>query len=152
MANEIEEKLKTLGIELPPPVTPGANYIPGVITGKLVFISGQLPIAADGTVKFVGKVGRELTVEDGQKAARMCAVNILGALQATIGDLGKLGRIVKLTGFVNAVPDFTEPQFVVNGASDLLVEVLGNAAANVVSFKTVDSRHESPANPVSCAV
>lgn len=124
MSNDIEARLKSLGIVLPPPVTPGANYIPGVVTGKLVYISGQLPIAPDG-LKYVGKIGRELTVEDGQQAARLCAINILGAMKGTLGDLAKLGRMVKLTGFVNAVADFTEPQNVVNGASDLLVEVLG---------------------------
>lgn len=124
MTGEIEERLKMLGIELPPTPKPAANYIPSVISGKLVFVSGQVPITPDG-LKFVGKVGREFTVEEGQQAARICAINILANLNGTLGGLDKVGRMVKLTGFVNAVPDFKEPQVVVNGASDLIVEVLG---------------------------
>lgn len=124
MASEIEARLKSLGIELPPVPAPAANYIPTVITGKLVFVSGQVPMTPDG-VKFVGKVGREFSIEDGQKAARICAINILANLKGALGDLEKVRRIVKVTGFVNAVADFNEPQKVVNGASDLLTEVLG---------------------------
>ena len=124
MASEIEARLKSLGIELPPVPAPAANYIPTVITGKLVFVSGQVPMTPDG-VKFVGKIGREFSIEDGQKAARICAINILVNLKGALGDLEKVRRIVKVTGFVNAVADFNEPQKVVNGASDLLTEVLG---------------------------
>jgi enamine deaminase RidA (YjgF/YER057c/UK114 family) len=124
MASEIEARLKSLGIELPPVPTPAANYVPSVVTGKLIFVSGQVPSTPDG-VKYVGKVGREFSVEEGQKAARICAINILANLKAGLGDLGKVARIVKVTGFVNAVPDFNEPHKVVNGASDLLSEVLG---------------------------
>ncbi len=124
MASEIEARLKSLGIELPPVPAPAANYIPTVITGKLVFVSGQVPMTPDG-VKFVGKIGREFSIEDGQKAARICAINILANLKGALGDLEKVRRIVKVTGFVNAVADFNEPQKVVNGASDLLTEVLG---------------------------
>ena len=123
MASEIEARLKSLGIELPPVPAPAANYIPTVITGKLVFVSGQVPMTPDG-VKFVGKIGREFSIEDGQKAARICAINILANLKGALGDLEKVRRIVKVTGFVNAVADFNEPQKVVNGASDLLTEVL----------------------------
>lgn len=124
MAGEIETRLKELGIELPPVPVPAANYIPSVVTGKLLYISGQLPVTPDG-MPFVGKVGREISVEQGQEAARLCGINILANLKAALGDFDKLGRLVKLTGFVNAVPDFTEPQVVVNGASDILVDVLG---------------------------
>lgn len=124
MTGEIEERLKKLGIELPPAPAPAANYVPSMICGNLVFVSGQVPITPDG-LKFVGKVGREFSVEEGQQAARICAINILANLNGTLGGLDKVGRMVKLTGFVNAVPDFKEPQVVVNGASDLIVEVLG---------------------------
>lgn len=124
MSGEIEQRLKELGIELPPAPGPAANYVPSMISGNLVFVSGQVPRTPDG-IKFVGKIGRELDTEDGQQAARICAINILANLRDSLGRLDKVGRMVKLTGFVNAVPDFKEPQVVINGASDLIVEVLG---------------------------
>jgi enamine deaminase RidA (YjgF/YER057c/UK114 family) len=124
MANEIDTRLAALGIVLPTPAAPAANYVPVVITGKLAFVSGQVPSTAEG-VKFVGKIGREFSIEEGQQAARICAINILANLKAALGDLEKVVRIVKVTGFVNAVPDFNEPHKVVNGASDLLTDVLG---------------------------
>ncbi|MCB1488290.1 MAG: RidA family protein [Bauldia sp.] len=125
MTTEIEERLATLGIELPALGKPGANYVPFVITGNLVFVSGQVPMAPDG-VKFVGKVGREYSLEEGQQAARLCAINVLGVLKAAVGDLDKINRIVKVVGFVNAVPDFTDVHKVINGASDLITDVLGD--------------------------
>jgi enamine deaminase RidA (YjgF/YER057c/UK114 family) len=125
MASEIEARLAALGIDLPMPGKPAANYVPFVISGKQVFVSGQVPMASDG-VKFVGKVGREFSVEEGQQAARLCAINILGVLKAAVGDLERVTRIVKVVGFVNAVPDFTEPHKVINGASDLITDVLGD--------------------------
>jgi len=125
MASEIEARLAALGIDLPTPGKPAANYVPFVISGKQVFVSGQVPMAPDG-VKFVGKLGREFSVEEGQQAARLCAINILGVLKAALGDLERVTRIVKLVGFVNAVPDFTEPHKVINGASDLITDVLGD--------------------------
>lgn len=124
MAGEIEERLKQLGIKLPPAPNPAANYVPTAISGNLVFVSGQVPMTPEGR-KFVGKIGREFSLEEGQQAARICAINILTHLNAALGGLDKIVRMVKLTGFVNAVPDFMEPQFVVNGASDLIVDVLG---------------------------
>ena len=125
MANDIAARLKALGIELPAPGKPAANYVPTVTTGKLLFVSGQVPRAPDG-VKFVGKVGREFSIAEGQRAARLCAINVLGAIQDAVGDLERVVRIVKVVGFVNAVPDFTDVHVVVNGASDLMVEVLGD--------------------------
>ncbi|MEP0321668.1 RidA family protein [Bauldia litoralis] len=125
MASEIEARLAALGIELPTPGKPGANYVPFVITGNLVFISGQVPLAPDG-VKFVGKLGQEYGIEEGQQAARLCAVNILGMLKAAVGDLDRISRVVKVLGFVNAVPDFTDVHKVINGASDLITEVFGD--------------------------
>jgi enamine deaminase RidA (YjgF/YER057c/UK114 family) len=124
MASEIEARLKSLGVELPPVPAPAANYVPFVISGRQVFVSGQIPVTPEG-VKYVGKVGREISVEDGQKAAMICAINILAILKSAAGDLDKIGRIVKLVGFVNGAPDFIEPQKIVNGASDFLVDVLG---------------------------
>jgi enamine deaminase RidA (YjgF/YER057c/UK114 family) len=124
MAKEIDARLNALGIVLPTPAAPAANYVPTVAAGKLLFISGQIPTTSEG-VKFVGKLGREFSIEEGRAAARLCAINILANLQAALGDLGKVARIVKLVGFVYAVPDFTEPHKVVNGASDLLTEILG---------------------------
>src|SRR5581483_8664284 len=117
--------LKQLGIDLPTPAPPAANYVPTVQTGKLLFVSGQIPSTADGP-KYVGKVGREFTVEEGRAAARLCAVNVLAAIRAALGSLDRVARVVKLVGFVNAVPDFTDPHLVVNGASDLITEVLGD--------------------------
>lgn len=125
MANDIEGRLKALGIELPPVPTPAANYVPFVISGKQIFVSGQIPVTPAG-VQYVGKVGGEISVEDGQKAARICAINILAILKSAAGDLDRIGRIVKLVGFVNTAPDFNEPQRIVNGASDLIVEVFGD--------------------------
>jgi len=124
MPSQIESRLEALGIVLPPIVTPAANYVPNVIAGKLVFVAGQVPMTPDG-LQYIGKLGREFSIEDGQKAARICGINILANLKNALGDLEKLGRMVKLTGFVNADVDFVKPQDVVNGASDVLIEVLG---------------------------
>jgi enamine deaminase RidA (YjgF/YER057c/UK114 family) len=125
MATEIEARLKALGVELPPVPVPAANYVPFVLSGKQVFVSGQIPVTPEG-VKYVGKVGHEITVEDAQQAAKICAINILAILKSAAGDLDRIARIVKLVGFVNAAPDFNEPQKIVNGASDFLVAVLGD--------------------------
>ena len=124
MAETAESRLKSLGIILPGPATPAANYVPSVRTGNLLFISGQVSFAAGGQ-RYTGKVGRDLTVEEGQKAARICAINLLGNLKNAIGDLEKLVRFVKLTGFVNCTPEFEDCHKVINGCSDLLTEVLG---------------------------
>lgn len=124
MAETAAARLKALGVVLPVPGPPQANYIPTAVVGKLIFVSGQVSIAPDGT-SVVGKVGREVSVEEGRAAARLCAINLLANLDAALGDLENLARLVKLTGFVNAAPDFTEAHLVVNGASDFLVDVLG---------------------------
>lgn len=121
----INKQLEHLGIILPQPIAPIANYVPFVRTGNQIFISGQLPIQ-DGEVKFVGKLGEDISVEDGQKAARICAINILANLNVACGgDLDQVVRCVKLGIFVNAVPDFANHPAVANGASDLMVEVFG---------------------------
>lgn len=124
MAGEIEARLKSLGVELPVPGAPAANYVPVVAGGGLHYVSGQIPIDAGG-VKFVGKVGREYSIDEGRAAARLCAINVLAQLKASLGELDRIVRFVKVVGFVNAVPDFTDAHLVVNGASDFLTDVLG---------------------------
>ena len=127
MAGKIDARMKELGITLPPAPAPAANYIPWVISQGMVFIAGQIP-TKDGKPAYVGKVGKELTVEQGQEAARACALNILAHLRAACGgDLDKVARCAKVGAFVNCTPEFTDQPQVVNGASDLFVAVLGEA-------------------------
>ncbi|HEX6978498.1 MAG TPA: RidA family protein [Alphaproteobacteria bacterium] len=127
MSGKIEARLKELGISLPAATTPAANYVPTVRTGNLVFVAGQVTLK-DGKLEYVGKLGREYGVEDGQKAARLCALNVLAHLKnACDGDLDRVRRCVRVGGFVNAVPEFGDHPKVINGASDLFVEVFGEA-------------------------
>ena len=121
---QAEARLKEMGIELPPAVTPVANYVPAVRSGSLVFLSGHGPFKEDGSL-ITGKVGSELTEEQGYEAARRVAVGLMGSLKAEIGDLEKVKRVVKVLGLVNCTSDFTDQPKVINGASDLLVEVFG---------------------------
>jgi enamine deaminase RidA (YjgF/YER057c/UK114 family) len=126
MAGKIDARLEELGIELPEPAVPVANYVAYVVTGNLIFVSGQVPVVA-GDFKYVGKVGGDLTVEDGQAAARLCGINIIAQVkQALGGDLDRVTRVVKLGGFVNSTPDFTGQPQVINGVSDLIGEVFGD--------------------------
>ena len=125
MTGRILKRLAELGVELPKPPAAVASYIPTVITGKLLFISGQ--VSFDNGKLIPGKLGAGLDIEAGQKAARACALNLLAQAQAALGDLDRIKRCVKLTGFVNAAPDFTDHPKVINGASDLMVEVFGDA-------------------------
>ena len=122
---QIEAKLKEMGIKLPPAVTPVANYVPSVKAGNLVFLSGHGPFNEDGTL-ITGKVGVDLTVEEGYQAARRVGIGLLGSLKAEIGDLDRVKRVLKLLGMVNCGPEFTDQPKVINGASDLLVEVFGD--------------------------
>jgi enamine deaminase RidA (YjgF/YER057c/UK114 family) len=123
----IEQRLAALGLELPQPAAPAANYLPYTISGKLVLVSGQLPIR-DGKVIVSGRLGDLLSVEQGQAAARLCALNLLAQAKAACGgDLARLGRCLKLGGFVSCTPDFTDHPKVINGASDLIAEVMGEA-------------------------
>lgn len=125
MASEIEARLAKLGITLPPPGPPAGSYVPFVIVGDLVFMAGQVAREA-GKMKYTGKVGRDLKIEEGQAAARLCAINLLAQLKAACGgDLGRVERCVRLGGFVNCLADFVEHPKVVNGASDLMNEVFG---------------------------
>lgn len=121
---DIEKRLEELGIELGEPSPPIANYVKAVRTGDLVFLSGHGPDKPDGSL-VRGKLGSDLTLEEGQEAARLTAISSLASLKQEIGDLNKVNRIVKVTGMVNAEPDFTEHSQVINGFSDLMVEVFG---------------------------
>ncbi len=122
---QIETKLKEMGVELPPAVTPVANYVPAVRTGNLVFLSGHGPLKEDGSL-ITGKVGSDLTTEQGYEAARRIDIGLLGSLKAEIGDLDKVKRVVKLLGLVNCPSDFKDQPKVINGASDFFVEVFGD--------------------------
>ena len=127
MPGRIDERLKDLGIELPQPSKPGANYVPTVRTGDLVFITGQLA-QWNGERRFVGKLGREFGVEEGQQAARLCALNLVAHLRDALdGDLDRVVRCVRIAGYVNSVPDFVAQSQVINGASDLFVEIFQDA-------------------------
>jgi enamine deaminase RidA (YjgF/YER057c/UK114 family) len=121
---DAEQKLKDLGIVLPEPSSPVANYVNAVRTGNLLFLAGKGPGLPDGTF-ITGKVGVDLTIEEGKEAARMVAINQLAVLKAELGDLNKVKRIVKVLGMVNCGPDFTQQPQVINGFSDLMVEVFG---------------------------
>lgn len=127
MAGRIEARLKELGIALPSPAKPVANYVPYVSVGTLVVISGQVPLEG-GQVKWKGLVGKDLSLEEGQRAARLCAINLLGQLrEACGGDLDRVKRCVRLGVFVASADGFTDQPKVANGASDLMVEVFGEA-------------------------
>lgn len=126
------ERLAALGIELPVAAAPAANYIPFSQSGTLLFTSGQLPLK-DGKLTATGLLGRDLDVAAGQDAAKWCAVNILAQAKAALGDLDRIKRIVKISVFVASTPDFIEQHLVANGASNLLVEVLGDAGRHARS-------------------
>lgn len=125
MTGTIEDRLAALGLTLPEAPNPVANYVPHAISGNLLFISGQVSKGGDGTLA-AGALGRDVSIEAGQAAARLCALNILAQAKAALGSLERIGQVVRITGFVNATADFTDHPKVVNGASDLLVEVLGD--------------------------
>jgi enamine deaminase RidA (YjgF/YER057c/UK114 family) len=125
MPGNIEKKLEELGIALPTPAAPIANYVGFVRTGRLLFVSGQLCLA-DGTLVAKGKLGPQVTIEQGQAAARACAVNLLAQVKSALGDLDKVARVVRLGGFINAAPDFVDAAQVMNGASDLMVAAFGD--------------------------
>jgi enamine deaminase RidA (YjgF/YER057c/UK114 family) len=127
MPGKYDARLQELGIELPQASAPAANYVPFVRTGNLLFMAGQVTVW-NGERRFVGKLGRELNAVQGQEAARLCALNLIAQLRRALdGDLDRLVRVVRVGGFVNSTPDFLEQPKVVNGASDLFVEVFGAA-------------------------
>lgn len=128
----IEQKLKEKGISLPPAPRPVANYVPAIKAGNLLFVSGHGPFN-DGKIKISGKVGQELSVEEGYQVARNVALNCLATVKDVLGDLDKVKRIIKLLGMVNCAEDFKDQPKVINGASDLLVEIFGPAGKHARS-------------------
>ena len=132
MTNAIEYRLAELGLTLPDAPAPAANYVPFVLSGNTLYVSGQ--ISQDDSGLITGKVGQDLTTEQGAAAAQRCALSLLAQAKASCdGDLSRIARVVKLTGFVNSGPDFTEQPMVVNGASDTLVAILGDAGRHARS-------------------
>jgi len=145
MSHDYEARLKELGIALPDAPAPAANYVPYVIVGDLVFVSGQISNGPDGLI--LGKLGDDMDVEAGAVAAKTCALGLVAQLKAACdGDLSRLVRVVKLGGFVNSTPDFTQQPQVVNGASDFLVELFGDAGRHARAAVS------APALPLGVAV
>ena len=130
-STSVYDRLKALGISLPPVAAPAAAYLPFVQTGNLLFVSGH--IARKDGKPWVGQLGKNINTEEGKAAARAIAIDLMGTLQAAVGDLGKVKRIVKLMSLVNSTSDFTEQHLVTNGASELLVEVFGDAGKHARS-------------------
>ena len=120
-----EARIKELGLALPQPPKPGGNYVPGVRVGNLLFLSGHGPSRVDGAPSARGKVGRDLSIEDGYKVAREVGINLLGTAKAIVGSLDKVKRVVKVLGMVNSAEGFGDQPKVINGFSDLMVEVFG---------------------------
>lgn len=139
-----ETRLADLGIALPEPMSAVANYVPFVISGTFLYVSGQVSAGPDGLVK--GRLGQDMTLADGQAAARLCAINLIAQCRAALGDLTRIKRVVKLGGFVNAHPDFEAIPQVINGCSDLMVDVFGEAGRHARSAVA------SPVLPLGVAV
>jgi enamine deaminase RidA (YjgF/YER057c/UK114 family) len=128
----VEDKLKELGLELPPTPRPAANYVGAVRSGNLLFVSGHGP-TKDGKFTYIGKIGKDLDVEEGYEAARLVALNCLASAKSVIGDLDHITRVVKILGLVNCTEDFGEQPKVINGASDLLVQLFGESGRHARS-------------------
>ena len=126
MSGTVEKKLADLGIVLPQVATPLANYVGSVRSGNLLYVSGQLCFGPDGKLAAIGKLGGGVSIDDGQKAARACAINILAQIKAAVGDLDKVTRVIRLGGFIASSPSFLDGPKVMNGASDLIVEAFGD--------------------------
>jgi enamine deaminase RidA (YjgF/YER057c/UK114 family) len=126
MAGAIDKKLTDLGIMLPTPAAPIANYVATVRSGNLITVSGQLCFGDEGKLVATGQLGGGVSLEDGQKAARACAINLIAQVKAAVGDLDKVVRVVRLGGFINSAPGYADGPKVMNGASDLMVEVFGD--------------------------
>lgn len=122
----IDSKLAALGVVLPTPASPIANYVPCTRSGNLLVVSGQLCFGPDGKLVAIGQLGGRVSVEDGHKAARACAINLLAQVKVALGDLDKVARVLRLGGFINSAPGFTDGPKVMNGASDLMVEAFGD--------------------------
>ena len=133
MSGQVEARLSELGINLPEVTVPVANYVPWVINGNMVFISGQITME-NGNLVFLGKLGDSISTEEGAQAANLCGRNLIAQLKAACGgDLDRVKRVVKLGGFVSCTPDFTDHPKVINGASDLMVDVFGDAGRHARS-------------------
>lgn len=126
MSETIDNRLEAMGIRLPVAAAPAANYVPYVISGNLLYLSGQLPME-DGKIAVTGLAGADVDLAAAQRAAELCAINILAQAKAALGDLGRIARVIKLNGFVASAPGFTEQHLVINGASNLIANVLGDA-------------------------
>jgi enamine deaminase RidA (YjgF/YER057c/UK114 family) len=126
MAGTVEKKLASLGVTLPTPASPIANYVPFLRSGSLLILSGQLCFGTDGKLVATGQLGGLVSIADGQKAARACAINLLAQVKAALGELDAVARVLRLGGFINSAPGFTDGAKVMNGASDLMVEVFGD--------------------------
>ena len=134
MAGTIDARLAELGIELPDAPAPAANYVPFVVSGNLVFVAGQVTVW-NGEIRFKGRLGDDMDVDEGYRAARLCGLNLIAqAKEAAGGDLDRIKRVVKLGGFVNSTADFTDQPKVVNGASDLMAEVFGDDLGHHARF------------------
>lgn len=139
MAGKIEQRLAELGIELPEATRAVGNYVPTLITGNYLYLSGQITML-NGELKYIGRLGENLSVEDGMAAARLCGLNMIAQVKAALdGDLDRVKKVVKLGGFVNGTPEFTDQPKVLNGASDLMVEVFGEAGKHTRSAVGVAS-------------
>ena len=141
----IDKELSELGIALPTPAAPVANYVPYARTGNLLIISGQLCFDNDGKLVAKGQLGAGVTIEQGQKAARACALNCIAIAKMALGDLDKVKRVVRLGGFINSAPGFTDAAKVMNGASDVTVEVFGDIGRHARSTVGVSSLPLDPA-------
>jgi enamine deaminase RidA (YjgF/YER057c/UK114 family) len=146
MAGAIEKKLSDLGNTLPTPAAPIANYVAAVRSGNLITVSGQLCFGDEGKLVATGQLGGTVSMEDGQKAARACAINLIAQLKAAVGDLDKVVRVVRLGGFINSAPDFLDGPKVLNGASDLMVAAFDDKGRHARSTVGVS------ALPVNAAV
>lgn len=139
-----EARLEEMGITLPEPMAAVANYVPFVLSGNQLFVSGQVSVGEDGLVK--GRLGENMSLEEGQAAARLCGLNLIAQCKAALGDLSRIKRVVKLGGFVNAHPDFVQIPHVINGCSDLMVDVFGEIGRHARSAVA------SPVLPLGVAV
>jgi enamine deaminase RidA (YjgF/YER057c/UK114 family) len=144
MAGAVEKKLRELGIELTHPAAPSANYVPFVRTGNLLMVSGQICLDS-GKLVAAGQLGGGVSIDDGQKAARACAINLLAQVKVAVGDLDKVSRVVRLGGFVNSAPGFLEGPKVMNGASDLMVEAFGDKGRHARTTVGVSALPQSAA-------
>jgi len=138
MSETVEDRLAKLGITLPAPAAPVANYVPYALAGNILVVSGQIPFR-DGKIAFVGKLGNPVSVEQGQLAAQLCMVNVIAQAKAALGDLARVQRVVRLGGFIACGPDFTQQAQVMNGASDLAVAAFGDAGRHARSTIGVPS-------------